>query len=188
MSRRFEKITDWATIFVASLSFVFVVVDHYHGWDRLRGINLMLETAKNFDLSYTPGASSPIYPTDAHWKPTLVLIKKYSSIELPEDREPRVIARFQAVSSAQMSVGPSGQIVEWTAPSTPIAVLYKDWPGNPVPPQDFRIVGTISDLHSWIDQYRDDFTFLMHDLILGALSLLLTLGGITKLVAKNSKS
>jgi hypothetical protein len=69
-----------------------------------------------------------------------------------------------------------GRIAEWTAPSTLIALLYKDWPGQDVPPEDYRIVGTIGDLRAWIIRSKDDFRFVMQDILLAVLSI--TLGAI----------
>jgi hypothetical protein len=45
-----------------------------------------------------------------------------------------------------------------------------------VPPEDYRIVGTIGDLRAWIIRSKDDFRFVMQDILLAVLSI--TLGAI----------
>jgi hypothetical protein len=57
-------------------------------------------------------------------------------------------------------------------PTTPITLIYKEWPGHgTVTPDDYRIVGTIEDLHNWIRNDEADFDFLFRTIIFGALSL-----------------
>jgi hypothetical protein len=95
------------------------------------------------------------------------VIAKYSSARLPIGREPRVFARFVAVASARDEAGHG----EWTAPTTPVALLYKEWPGHgEVPPGDFVLVGTIGDLRTWIQRDETDFDFLIRTILFGALS------------------
>jgi hypothetical protein len=53
----------------------------------------------------------------------------------------------------------------------PIALLYKEWPGHGfVPPEDVVIVGTIGDLHTWIQRDESDFDFLLRTILFGVLS------------------
>ena len=93
------------------------------------------------------------------------VIAKYSHAQLLAGREPRVFVRFVAVASAQNEAAHS----EWTAPTTPVVLLYKDWPGH-VPPEDVVLVGTIGDLHTWIQRDESDFDFLIRTILFGALS------------------
>ena len=166
--------------FGASIFAIFILLAEYAGGlDYLLNIRLLEGVAGRFELSYGPDASRPINPSDKEWGPTLKLIKDYTRANLPNDKEPRVIARSQAVFSAQEPIG-KGQLAQWTAPSTPILLLYKDWPGNTVSPEDYRIVGSIGDLRSWIDQYREKWKFRVNDLLFGLLGLIttaLSLGG-----------
>jgi len=95
------------------------------------------------------------------------VIAKYSHAQLPAGREPRVFGRFVAVASAQNEASHS----EWTAPTTPVALLYKEWPGHGfVPPEDVVFVGTIGDLHTWIQRDESDFDFLIRTILFGTLS------------------
>jgi hypothetical protein len=99
-------------------------------------------------------------------RPLLRVITKYSHAQLPTDREPRVFVRSVAVASAQSEAARA----EWTAPTTPIWLLYKEWPGH-VTPDDYRIVGTIGEFHNWIRNDEADFDFLVRTILFGALSL-----------------
>jgi hypothetical protein len=169
--------------FSASIFAIFILLAEYAGGlDYLLNIRVLEGAAGRFELSYGADASRPIKPSDKEWGPTLKLIKDYTRANLPKDKEPRVIARSQAVFSAQEPVG-KGQIAQWTAPSTPILLLYKDWPGNTVPPEDYRIIGSIGDLRSWIDQYQEKWKFRINDLLfalLGLITTALSLGGETE--------
>jgi len=61
---------------------------------------------------------------------------------------------------------------EWTAPTTPILLLYKEWPGasDLHIGEDALVVGTIGSLHDWIKQDQADFEYLWRTIIFGALS------------------
>ena len=77
-------------------------------------------------------------------------------------------ARAQAITAAQTPVG------EWTAPTTPVVLLYRKWPdpgsGEFKFGQDAFVVGTIGDLHDWVRRDRADFDFLWRTIIFGLLS------------------
>src|SRR3989338_7615145 len=105
----------------------FVVSEHAGWWDRYLGLDDVLEAAGRFETSYAEDVRRVITPSDAAWVPVVDLIYSYSPAELPTDRQPRILARFPAVASAKAELG-AGRIAEWTAPSTPIVLLYKDWP------------------------------------------------------------
>ena len=170
-----ERIKNIATLvpLLLSLAYVgFLIADRYAVWDRLRGLDSVEEVAANFETSYAANASSPVRPGDKAWIPLLNLIYRYSHANIPRNREPHVVARFQAVWSSKLDLGP-GQVAEWTAPSTPFALLYKDWPGNAIEPKDYRIVGTIGDLRNWIDNSKDRLRFLVGDVFVATFSSLL---------------
>jgi hypothetical protein len=45
-----------------------------------------------------------------------------------------------------------------------------EWPGNDVPPADYRIIGTIGDLHAWISRSKSDLHSLVVDVFMVASS------------------
>ncbi len=57
----------------------------------------------------------------------------------------------------------------------PPFLLYKDWPGNVVRPEDSRVIGTIGDLRDWIDKAKDHRRFVVQDVFLGTFTPLLGL-------------
>lgn len=152
----------------------FVVFERTGVWDHIRGLNLAEGAAMRFDLSYAPQASRPVRVGDPEWISLLELISKYSHVDLPHEKEPRVIARYTAIADARVQIGPD-RISEWTAPGTPLFLLYRDWPGNSVPPEDYRIIGTIGDLHTWIAQSKADFHSNVVDILLALTSFVLGL-------------
>ena len=88
---------------------------------------------------------------DKEWSPLMPMITKYSNADLPRDKKPRVFARFKAVLSAKDDATGA----EWTAPSTPIVLIYKEWPGQgDVSVTDWRIFDRSK---------RDDGTFSRSD-------------------------
>jgi hypothetical protein len=148
-----------------------VLAEHYGLADRWRGLDLVENVAARFDESYAPDASKPVYPEDAEWKPTIRLIERYSKVKWPPGREPQTIARLQANLSAKDESG-----YEWTSPATPFAVLYVRWPANTghnLPKEDFAVVGSIGELHRWIERSRNDFHFLVSDCFMTAMAVLL---------------
>jgi hypothetical protein len=155
---------------VCVIAFVFSMRTGF--WDWCFGIDKVVKVTENFETSYAPDACHPVRPGDPAWDPILKLISKYSSADLPKDKKPKVFARFVAVLSQKTDLG-QGKIAEWTAPSTPIALIYRDWPGQDVPPQDYRIVGTIGDLRIWINRSRDDFRFVMQDILFAILAIII---------------
>lgn len=155
---------------IPTIVLIFVISMRVGFWDRWFGLDKVAIIAENFESSYTPNASHPIRLGDPGWKPLLKLISKYSIANLPKDKEPRVFARFVAILSQKTDLG-QGRIAEWTAPSTPIALIYREWPGQSVSPQDYRIVGTIGDLRTWINRSKDDFRFIVQDILLAILSI-----------------
>jgi len=168
MKARFLKFV--AAIIIPLIVLSFVISMRVGCWDRFFGLDKVEKVAENFESSYKPNVSHTVRVGDPAWNPLMRLISKYSNVDLPKDREPRVLARFVAVLSGKTDLG-QGKIAEWTAPSTPIVVIYRDWPGQNVSTQDYRIVGTISDLRTWINRSKDDFRFIIQDILLAILSI-----------------
>jgi hypothetical protein len=140
-----------------------VAAEHFGVFDRWTGLTAAEQVSARFDESYAPDASRPVFRGDPAWKPMMRLIRTYSKAKLQADKQPGEIARFQA------SLSTNSQGYEWTAPSTPIVVLYGYWPpgaGRAPPRDDITIVGTIGQLHEWIDRSRNQFHFLVNDLLL----------------------
>ena len=132
----------FASVVLPLLTIVFLVIDWSGGWDRFFGLNHVEAIAARLETSYAKNIDRQIGPDEEGWKPLLRLIEKYSNVQLPKDLEPKVLARSVAIQSAQMELG-ERKIVEWTAPATPIILLYETWPGNKVTPEKYRVVGTI---------------------------------------------
>jgi hypothetical protein len=164
---RAVTIARWSGVAISIVSVVFAVMTYFGVWNHLRGDDLVSEVAARFDKSYSEDASIPVRRSDKEWEPLLRIIAH--SHRLPHDREPFVFARFPAVLSAKTEDG--GKLMaEWTAPTTPVALLYKEWPGQGIPKEDYRIVGTIQDLHEWIRTDEADFDFVCRNIIFGVLS------------------
>jgi hypothetical protein len=168
--QRIKTIARWAAVVLSFLSVAFAVVSYSTRWDWWLHDDMVEKVAERFDLSYSRDAGLPVQRGDPEWIPLLKLIRRYSPHrgELPKDRPPMTVARFQAITAAQTAAG------EWTAPTTPVALLYRKWPdpgsGTFKPGQDAFIVGTIGDLHDWIRRDRADFDFLWRTIIFGLLS------------------
>jgi hypothetical protein len=94
------------------------------------------------------------------------VIKKYSYAQLPMNKKPKVFRRSKAVESIKSEEAGGA---EWTAPTTPIVLLYQD--ARQVPREDAVIVGTIGDLHDWVRRDVADFDFLVRIILLGGLSI-----------------
>lgn len=166
---RVVSIARWSGVAVSIMSVAFAIMTYLGVWNYLRGDILVSDVAVRFDKSYSEGASMPVKRGDKEWKPLIRIITKYTHTQIPHDREPLVFARFRAVLSDKTEVG--GKVfAEWTAPTTPVALLYKEWPGQELEPADYRIVGTIQDLHEWIRNDEADFDFLTRTIIFGLLS------------------
>jgi hypothetical protein len=146
----------------------FAIFAYFQVWNSLRGNDLVAKVAERFDKSYAEDAALPVRPGDKEWSPLLRIIREYTHADLPTDKKPLVFARDKAVLSAKAENTPA----EWTAPTTPIFLLYKEWPGHEdITPADYRRVGTLEDLHYWISKDAADFDFLWRTIIFGILSL-----------------
>ena len=122
--QRIKTIARWAAVVLSFLSVAFAVVSYDTRWDWWLHDDMVERVAERFDLSYSKDAGLPVQRGDPEWAPLLKLIQRYSPRrgELPEDRTPMTVARFQAITAAQTAAG------EWTAPTTPVALLYRKWP------------------------------------------------------------
>lgn len=162
---------------VAVLAIAFTALNHSGFIDHLRGLDSAGEVASRYDLSYGQGSAGPIYESDPAWPALIRLTYKYSKADLPRDRKPVVMVRDVALQSAiDRNVERLGSPVraQWTAPTTPIFLVYRMWPspgGPPISSQDVRVIGTIADLHDWIRKDSDDFRFMVTDIAFALLTL-----------------
>jgi hypothetical protein len=171
-----KRALDLAVLLIPLVGVAFIALERVGLWDHVLGPDRAEEAASQFDRSYAPDASAPVRPSDPDWEPLIGLVKRYSRADLITDRSPAVIARFQALASNQIpGVGTQVPLAEWTAPGTPLVLMYKNWPGASVPPEDYRIVGTIGDLHTWIERRRADLHSNVMDFILTFATLALAL-------------
>jgi len=140
-----------------SLSTIGFAVAEHLGWvDTIRGLDSVKGIANSYDLSYGPNSPEPVYPGNPAW-PVLLGMIQHHNPNLP-DRRPLTIARYKALAST-VNVNLPG-LPQWTAPGTPILLLYRKWPAPGTPPierEDYRVVGTIGDLHTWIKEDSDNF-------------------------------
>jgi hypothetical protein len=173
--KKTKRVLTAVTLLLPFLYLGFIVADRFGVWDRLTGLYLVEQVSQRFDLSYADDASHPVRVGDKTWDPVMKLIFRYSKAHFDESKTPRVVARFQAsLSTRTPEQGPV--FAEWTAPSTPIVVIYQDWPtntGKGIPPEQFCIVGTIGDLRDWISKEKDRRKFLVQDIFLGTFGPLL---------------
>jgi hypothetical protein len=170
-SKRKQRLVKFVSAIVLPVVYVgFVITEHAGVWDRLHGLDLVEDVAGRLETSYAEGVDRQIGPDEEAWEPLIKLIYEYSNVELPMDKEPKMVARYVAISSAKIELGKS-KFAEWTAPATPIVVLYRERTGQEVSPEDVRLVGSIGDIRTWIRRSKNDFKFLVHDLFLGMFSL-----------------
>lgn len=158
---------------LSCLVLIFSILEHYGFWNSVRCTNTLLHYNSRIQTSYAE-VKRIITPNDSEWKCVLSLIQEFSPVNLPSDKKPLVIARFVATQSFKQTIGPENTIAEWTTPSTPLAVLYKPFPGNELKPEDFTIIGSIGDFESWIDKDKSNFNFKAQNYIFGILSLIIT--------------
>jgi len=154
----------------------FLIPDRFGVWDRLSGLSLVEDVAAKYQISYA--ADAPVIRVGyREWKPLLCLIKRYSAVKkFPTDKEPRMIVRYVGVGAVRVPAeGPI--LAEWTPPSTPILVVFRDSPdaNGTFPKEDAVILGTIGDLQDWILRAKDYRRFLVQDVFLGIFGPLLGL-------------
>lgn len=153
------------------LYLAFIIPENAGLWDQLLGLNSAREVADRFEKSVGPDDAVPVKVGDKAFGPLITLIRKYSSAKLDQGKTPRVIARLQASVYDAQRLGPDGKLSQWSSPATPIVVFYYDWPsvrfpGDIVPNDLYTVVGTLGDLHSWIDRRHEDLHFEVIDLVL----------------------
>src|ERR1700690_447088 len=140
---KWKRRLTFITLLLPFLYTGFIIADRYGTWDELSGLGLVEQVSERFDLSYGEDASNPVRVGDKEWEPLLKLVYEYSPADFDKSKEPRVIARFQAsLSTRTPAEGPL--IAQWTAPSTPLALIYQDWPtntGKDLNPDVWRVVG-----------------------------------------------
>jgi hypothetical protein len=164
--RRWKSALAVLAVSIPFVVVLFVVADHLGVLDSLTGLAEVEAVSERFNRSYSEDASTPVRSNDKAWQPLLALVQRYSSASLPSDRQPRVIARLTAPQAIRNP--PTGPIEsEWTPSTTPLLLLYKDWPGNSVDPQDYRIIGSIGDLQEWIMREKDRRRVLAIDIFFG---------------------
>jgi hypothetical protein len=168
--RKWKRCLTLITLVIPILYLIFLVADRQGVWDRLTGLDLVQAVSDRFQQSYAAGASTPVRVGDPAWEPLLAIIYRYSKATFPADKTPRVVARDVATLSAVVPETGS----EWTAPSTPLSLLYKDWPtGEAIERADYRVIGTIGELQDWIQKEKERRKFLALDVFLGLFGPLL---------------
>ena len=160
-----------AGVVIPLLVLGFVVADRFGLSDWIFGHDSVLNVAARFETSYAKDVDRQVGSDEPAWFPLLDLIRRYSPADLPHDLEPTVFARFQAVSSGMLEM-PEGEVAEWTSPATPIVLIYEVWPGQKVAKDQYRVVGSIGDLRTWVARSRADFRFLIQDIAFALLSIL----------------
>ena len=170
----FRQVIRWLGVLASLSGLVFSLMLYFGMWDKIRGTIALNAISGRFDLSYAQDASKPVRVTDPDWPSVMRLITEYATDRIPHDgRIPLLLARAQAVSSTNVESLP-GIPVEWTAPTTPLFLFYREWPnpgsGPYIPGKDVYFVGNIGDLHEWIRRDRSDFDFFWRTIIFGAIS------------------
>ena len=153
-----------------ALYLAFIILEKWGYWDQLRGLDVCQQVADRFERSVGPDDAVPVRVGDREFEPVVNMIRKYSSTKIPSNRELHVIARLQAKVYDAQPIG-DNVLAQWTSPATPIAVMYYDWPNRrfpngTIPRDEVDIVGTLGNFHEWIARSREDFHFLIVDLLL----------------------
>jgi hypothetical protein len=104
------------------LSVVFAALSYCGFWSWYRGDNLLNALGNRLDTSYAPNVSRQVSLSDPEWRPLLRIIEQYSHAKLPSNKQPVAFRRGVAIESKKTPEG------EWTAPTTPIYLSYKELP------------------------------------------------------------
>jgi hypothetical protein len=169
--KKIKHAADFLLLLLPLLYLAFLVADRYGVWDHLSGLDLVEHVAARFESSYGPDAARRVKVGDREWDPLIALIYKYSHANLPKDRAPKIVARWKSVASAVMTEEGGAVLAQWTAPTTPFAVVF-----NPKPQMqkdDLMAVGTLADLRDWIQRAKDDRRFWVQDVFLAVFGTLL---------------
>lgn len=156
----------WIGVALSIAAVLFAVLSYFGFWSYVRGDDLLSDLADRLDTSYA-NVTRQVRPGEPEWRPLVRVIMRYTHANLPKDQTPVVFGRSAAVSSVRTDEG------EWTAPTTPIVLLYREIVPGAAPLQkekDFWLVGTLGDFHDWIRRDQADFDFLWRTVIFGALS------------------
>ena len=164
-----SKLANWFALVFAVLTLALVIAEQLGALDWYLDLKPMQKVAASLSSSYAP-AQRIFTPADSEWRPTIRLIRKYTSVHLPEKTPPKAIARFRAVLSGKEDL-PQGGVAEWTAPSTPIVLIYGPGKALRVDVDHVVVVGDVGDLSTWIAEYRDYWKFMLNDVLLGVLSI-----------------
>ena len=149
----------------------FIIPENKGYWDHVTGLDSAREVADRFERSVGPDDAVPVRAGEKDFEPVIALIRKYSSTKLVKGKPPQVVARMQATVYDAKPLGPGGKLAQWTSPATPILVYYYDWPnvrfpGGTIPDDEYSVVGTLGDLHDWINRAHEDLHFEVVDLLL----------------------
>lgn len=160
------------TVLIPVVAIGFIVVERVGLVDSIAGLDGVEEVAGRMESSYQPGVDRRIGPDERAWPAIRSLIDKYSTAELPSNQEPTALARFVAIASGSVQVGPD-QFAEWTAPTTPIALIYGPIDGS-LQASDVVVVGDIGDLRDWMERRRADIRFWFLDIVIALLLVFLS--------------
>jgi hypothetical protein len=157
---------------VTIMSVCSVVALHFGAADYFLDLAPAIEVAQHYDKSYSvEDGPYMLHPDSSSWPIMMRLIGWYSIARIDEARA-QTIGRAPAIAAGEIPVGSA--TAEWTAPGTPILVLYgRVDNGSTVGPNDAVVVGSIQDLHDWIQRARDDFRFWVTDVAIGSVSAVL---------------
>jgi hypothetical protein len=161
-----RNVIRWVGVAISLRSVTFAALNYYGFWRHVRGDDLLEALANRLDTSYAEDVSRQVRPGEREWNPLLRVLATH--VQVPKDKTPVVFARAQAITSSKNEGG------EWTAPTTPIFLMFRDWPapvtGDFKRGVDFIQVGTLDDLHQWIKVDQSEFTYFWGTLIFGMLS------------------
>src|SRR5271155_3958888 len=95
-----SKLVKWCALVLSILTFTLVIAERLGALDWYLHLKPMQKVAENLSSSYAP--VQRIYtPADSEWRPTIRLIRRYTSAPLPEKEQPKAIARTPAVLSGE---------------------------------------------------------------------------------------
>jgi len=136
--------------------------------DHLLGLGPAAALADRFDNSYGSRDQGPdlIQAGNPAWNPTIALFERYSKAHI-DYAQVNYMLRSVAVASSEIP-GPRGSAP--IAPSTPIYVYIGWLVGSHFVGGKQLIVGTIGEFHDWIQRRRDDFRFLVTDIIIAGIA------------------
>jgi len=159
------NVIRWVGVWVSLASVAFAALSYFGFWRHVRGDDLLEALANRLDTSYAANVPRQVRQGEPEWNPLLRVIAAH--VDLPKDKTPVVFARAQAVTSAKAEVG------EWTAPTTPIYLFFRDWPAPGTEfneGKDVIKIGTLDDLHQWIKTDDTEFRYFWGTVIFGMLS------------------